>query len=263
MKKTSYKILKMDCASEEQLIRMKLEENENITHLDFNIPDRMLHVYHKGDAATITEALDTLRLGSNVEGTIDDAVLPIKGDEPSQRRLLWQVLIINFVLFVIEITTGFISHSMGLVADSLDMLADALVYSLALFAVGGTALRKGRVAKFSGFLQLALAIAGFVEVLRRFMGHGAFPIFKTMIFISLLALIGNAASLYLLVKSKSKESHMQASLIFTSNDVIVNIGVILAGVLVYITSSRMPDLIVGVVVFAIVARGALKILRLQ
>lgn len=263
MKKTSYKIVKMDCPSEEQLIRMKLEGINNIAHLDFNIPNRTLHVYHEGDAAAITETIGTLGLGSTVESTIDEVVLPFKGDEPSQRRLLWQVLIINFVLFVVEITTGFISHSMGLVADSLDMLADALVYSLALFAVGGTAMRKGRVAKFSGFLQLALAVAGFVEVIRRFMGHGEFPIFKTMIFISLLALIGNALSLYLLVKSKSKESHMQASLIFTSNDVIVNVGVIVAGVLVYFTNSRIPDLIIGVLVFAVVARGAIKILRLK
>ena len=242
---------------------MKLEGINNIAHLDFNIPNRTLHVYHEGDAAAITETIGTLGLGSNIESTIDGVVLPFKGDEPSQRKLLWQVLIINFVLFVVEITTGFISHSMGLVADSLDMLADTLVYSLALFAVGGTTMRKGRVAKFSGFLQLALAITGFVEVIRRFIGHGEFPLFKTMIFISLLALIGNALSLYLLVKSKSKESHMQASLIFTSNDIIVNVGVILAGVLVYLTNSRIPDLIIGVLVFAVVARGAIKILRLK
>ena len=83
-----------------------------------------------------------------------------------------------------------------------------------------------------------------------------------MIGISFLALAGNAACLYLLQKSRSTEAHMRASMIFTSNDVIANIGVILAGALVYITASKLPDLAVGVVIFLLVARGAVRILRL-
>ena len=84
-----------------------------------------------------------------------------------------------------------------------------------------------------------------------------------MIGISFLALIGNALSLYLLQKSKSDEAHIQASMIFTSNDVIINAGVILAGVLVFVTNSKLPDLIVGAIVFVIVARGAWRILQIS
>jgi Co/Zn/Cd efflux system component len=79
----------------------------------------------------------------------------------------------------------------------------------------------------------------------------------------MLALIGNGLCLYLLQKSKSQEAHMQASMIFTSNDVIVNLGVIIAGILVYLTNSKYPDLIVGVIVFTIVAKGAVNILKLS
>ncbi|MDX1957192.1 MAG: cation transporter [Leptospiraceae bacterium] len=75
--------------------------------------------------------------------------------------------------------------------------------------------------------------------------------------------MGNGLSLYLLQKSKSNEAHMQASMIFTSNDVIVNMGVILAGGLVYLTNSKYPDLIIGTIVFIIVAQGAFKILKLS
>jgi Co/Zn/Cd efflux system component len=84
-----------------------------------------------------------------------------------------------------------------------------------------------------------------------------------MILISLLALIGNAISLYLLQKSKSKEVHMQASMIFTSNDVIVNIGVMVAGILVYLTNSKIPDLVIGIFVFILVGKGAFRILKLS
>jgi Co/Zn/Cd efflux system component len=83
-----------------------------------------------------------------------------------------------------------------------------------------------------------------------------------MIIVSVLALIANSVCLYLLQKSKSKEAHMKASMIFTSNDVIINAGVILAGILVLVTNSKYPDLVVGATVFLIVVRGALRILKL-
>ena len=108
MKKTSYKITKMDCPSEEQLIRMKLSGNSDIRHLDFDIPNRTLAVYHQGDAALITEAIGTLELGSSFQESVSDILLPAKANESSQRRLLWQVLLINFTLFCVEMATGFI-----------------------------------------------------------------------------------------------------------------------------------------------------------
>jgi Co/Zn/Cd efflux system component len=88
------------------------------------------------------------------------------------------------------------------------------------------------------------------------------PDFGTMIFISILALIANGVCLYLLQKSKSKDAHMRASMIFTSNDVIINLGVMLAGLLVFWTDSRFPDLVVGVIVFGLVLFGAKRILSL-
>ncbi len=179
-----------------------------------------------------------------------------------QSKLLWSVLLINFGFFIIEMTTGLISRSMGLVADSLDMLADSFVYGLSLWAVGSTVLRKKKVARLSGYFQLTLALLGIIEVVRRFIEFEDMPDYRIMIGISILALIANAICLLLLQKSKSKEAHMKASMIFTSNDVIINSGVILAGVLVLLTQSKYPDLIIGSIVFLIVVRGAIRILKL-
>ena len=88
------------------------------------------------------------------------------------------------------------------------------------------------------------------------------PDFQIMIIISILALLGNAISLYLLRGHKKGEVHMQASWIFTSNDVLVNIGVIVAGILVYLTGSKLPDLIIGAAAFILVAQAARRILKL-
>ncbi len=252
----------MDCSSEEQLIRMKLDGIGNIKAMYFDIPNRRLEVIHVDSYDVIFSALNQLNLDTKYIETITTEE-PIADDSTNQKKLLWNVLFINFFFFILEIVTGVISNSMGLIADSLDMLADSIVYSLALFAVGGTLLRKRNIAKSSGYFQLVLAVLGFIEVIRRFLGFGEMPSFQFMVIVSILALIGNAMCLYLLQKSKSKEAHMQASMIFTSNDVIVNLGVIIAGILVYITESKYPDLIIGTLVFVLVARGAFRILKLN
>jgi Co/Zn/Cd efflux system component len=160
--------------------------------------------------------------------------------------------------------TGLISKSMGLVADSIDMLADSFVYAISLVAVGGTFIKKKRIAKLAGYFQITLAIIGFIEVLRRFFGEEKLPDFSIMILVSMFALVANGMCLYILQKSKSKEeAHMKASMIFTSNDVIINVGVIIAGVLVNWLSSSAPDLIIGTIVFVLVIQGAFRILKLS
>jgi Co/Zn/Cd efflux system component len=252
----------MDCSSEEQLIRLKLGEIKTISSLEFDIPNRKLEVYHTGDYEPIFNEIDKLQLDASfVESSKTDRALST-GSKNKDKKLLLQVLSINFFFFLIEILMGFLSNSMGLVADSLDMLADSFVYGLALFAIGGTMAMKKNIAKASGYSQLVLAVFGIIEVIRRFLGFENVPSFQIMIVISILALIGNSISLFLLQKSKNTEAHMQASVIFTSNDVIINIGVIIAGILVFVTNSKIPDLIVGAIVFFIVARGAYRILQI-
>jgi Co/Zn/Cd efflux system component len=143
------------------------------------------------------------------------------------------------------------------------MLADSFVYGLSLLAVGGTVLKKKRIAKYAGYFQLMLATIGVIEVMRRFLGFEALPVFSTMIIVSIFALIANGICLYLLQKSKSTEAHMRASMVFTSNDVIINLGVIIAGILVNWSNSVLPDLIIGIIVFTLVIKGALRILKLS
>jgi len=262
MNKTIFNITKMDCPSEEQLIRMKLQDFDTVKSLEFDIPNRKLNVYHKGNPEPILSALETLNLNTTLISTEASSTVIETDTSNRQRRLLWMVLVINFVFFGVEMLFGIFSNSMGLVADSLDMLADSIVYALALFAVGGTVARKNNIAKFAGYFQILLAVIGFVEVIRRFLGFEKMPDFQTMIIVSVMALMANVLCLYLLQKNKSKEAHMQASMIFTSNDVIINSGVIVAGLLVHWLNSSYPDLIIGAIVFVIVARGAYRILKL-
>ncbi|MGZ5245215.1 MAG: cation transporter [Bacteroidia bacterium] len=262
MHKTIFQISKMDCASEENLLRMKLAEIPEIENLDFNLANRTLTVYHEGKTDEIEQAIQSLNLGCKKLSSEKTEHIDFE-KEIDQRKLLWTVLAINFTFFVIEITTGLLSKSMGLVADSLDMLADAFVYGISLLAVGSTVVRKKKIARLAGYFQLVLAVVGFAEVLRRFLGMERLPDFSTMIIVSAFALLANAICLYLLQHSKSKhESHMKASMIFTSNDVIINLGVLAAGLLVNWLNSGYPDLIIGAIVFVLVIQGAIRILKL-
>jgi len=252
----------MDCPSEENLIRMKLDGISSIKNLDFDIPNRKLSVFHEGEIDRIERSIIELNLGA-LKLTTEQTQESEFSENSNQRKLLWTVLAINFGFFLIEMTTGIISKSMGLVADSLDMLADSFVYGISLMAVGGTLVRKKRIAKLAGYFQIILAVIGFVEVLRRFFGAEKLPDFSTMIIVSIFALIGNGICLYLLQKSKSKEeAHLKASMIFTSNDVIINSGVIIAGLLVDWLNSNKPDLIIGTIIFILVIQGAIRILKL-
>jgi len=267
MKKSTFHLSKMDCPSEEQMIRMKLEGFEEIKRLSFDLEKRDLLILHAGDTEKIKKALSELDLGlggvttTDFKGQVDESTQKTSEDS-KDRKLLWIVLAINFGFFIIEMATGIISRSMGLVADSLDMLADAVVYGLSLWAIGSAVSRKKKVATLSGYFQILLALLGLAEVVRRFAGDEATPDFRMMIIVSVFALIANSVSLFLLRRSQSKEAHMKASMIFTSNDVIINIGVIVAGVFVLFTNSKYPDLIVGGIVFMIVVRGAVRILKL-
>lgn len=261
MNKSTFKISKMDCPAEEQLVRMSLEDVQAIEGLTFDLSGRTLDVFHTGDSGPIFQKLDSMALDTTMIGSEESALVPLE-DHANERRVLITVLLINFSFFVLNLITGIIAGSMGIVADSLDMLADCLVFALSLFVVGSTIARKKKVATASGYFQLTLAVFGLIEVIRRFLGFGEVPEYRLMIIISALALIGNSVSIYILQKARREEAHMQASYIFLANDVVINFGVIVAGLFVYLTASKFPDLVIGSIIFLIVARGSMRILKL-
>ncbi|MBI1423424.1 MAG: cation diffusion facilitator family transporter [Gammaproteobacteria bacterium] len=178
----------------------------------------------------------------------------------AESKVLWQLLAINAVMFLLEFVIGWLAQSTGLIADSLDMLADAGVYGIGLYAVARTLRAKTHAASISGVLQIALAVVVVIDVIRRYF-LGSEPFGLLMMGVSVVALLANLGCLALLAKHRDGEVHMRASWIFSTNDVLANIGVILAGALVYVTGSRTPDLIIGFIIALVVARGGVQILR--
>jgi cation diffusion facilitator family transporter len=177
-----------------------------------------------------------------------------------ERRTLVILLSINAIMFVIELVIGWIAQSTGLIADSLDMLADAAVYGISLYAVGKGALRQARSARISGLLQITLGFGVLFEVVRRLM-FGSEPESLLIMTVGFVALLANVACLMLISRHRDGGVHMRASWIFSTNDVIANLGVILSGVLVALLGSRYPDLIIGTLISLVVIRGGFTILK--
>lgn len=191
---------------------------------------------------------------------MSDCACPMEAKNAAERKTLRILLLINGVMFVVETVAGVLVHSTALVADSLDMLADASVYAMSLYAVGRSAHHKNRAATLSGVFQITLAVMVVVDVIRRFV-WGSSPESNWMIAIALLAVIANSYGLHLLSKHRKGEVHMRASWIFTQNDVVANFSVIVAGLLVSLFNSRLPDLITGFGIASLVVCSGIRIIQ--
>ena len=264
-----FSVPKMDCPSEERMIRLALANTAGLAALDFDLGERELRVFHKGPVEPIAEALESLGLGARLMASAEsrhprpadaqDAAVQSAAQE--SLTLKW-LLAINAVMFVVEMTAGWLAQSTGLMADSLDMFADAAVYGLALYAVGRGAGHQLKAARLSGWLQLSLALGALLEVLRRFV-LGSEPAPALMTGIAFVALVANVTCLALVSRHRTGGAHMKASWIFSMNDVLANVGVIAAGALVAWTGSRYPDLVIGSLIALLVLNGARRILRLR
>lgn len=176
-----------------------------------------------------------------------------------QKRVLIIVLIINASMFLVEFSAGLISHSTALMADSLDMLADALVYALGLFALNRAAHWKNRAALTSGIFQMTLGLGILIQPLYLLSTQQMPNAFNMGVF-GLLALIANSVSFILLMAYRDGDINMRATWICTRNDMINNIGVIIAAGLVYWLSNPLPDIIIGLIIAAIIIRSAWNVI---
>lgn len=176
----------------------------------------------------------------------------------AQQRALGIALALNASMFFVESTAGWFAGSTALLADALDMLADAVGYGIALFAIGRSVISKTRAAHTSALMLGILGVSVILETVRRAV-VGSAPEGAVMLAVAMLSLIVNAVVLQMLARYRDGEVHLHAAWIFTRADVIANIGVILAAVLVRMTQSRIPDLVMGLAIGVYVVREALEI----
>jgi Co/Zn/Cd efflux system component len=178
----------------------------------------------------------------------------------AERQTLVWVLAINFSQFLGAGFVGIVAASTGLLGAALDNLADSAVYAVSLYAVGRSADAKRVAARLSGILLMTLALGLLIEVLRRFYVGGE-PYGLAMILTAIVNAGTNLFCLRLLRAHKNEGVHLKASWIFTTNDMLANLGIVASGMAVMIFHSPVPDLLIGLAIVVIVFRGGLEILR--
>jgi cation diffusion facilitator family transporter len=175
-----------------------------------------------------------------------------------ERRILIVVLLINAGMFVAEFSAGLVSGSTALLADSLDMLADALIYALGLFAIGRVAHWRTRAALASGIFQLLLGFGVAFEALGKMLAD-ELPDVATMGLFGVIALLANTLCFVLLMRFREGEINLRATWICSRNDMIGNLGVLLAAGLVMWLDSPAPDILIGLLIAFVVIQSAWRI----
>jgi cation diffusion facilitator family transporter len=177
-----------------------------------------------------------------------------------QRKVLWAVLIVNVIMFGVELVSGLRSRSLALTGDSLDMLGDALAYGTSLYVLERGDRAQARAALLKSGLMFLSAIVIFGRALYQ-LWHPDLPNPSVMGAIALLALIANIFCLLALTRHRHDNLNLQSVWLCSRNDLINNSSVIVAAVLVAWLASPWPDFAVGIFVTLIVARSAGRVLR--
>ena len=177
----------------------------------------------------------------------------------AQRRVLVAVLAINLAMFVIEFAAGVIAHSSALQADAVDMLGDAIVYGLSLWAVGRGARWEAGAALAKGLLILVFFVFIMVGVINRLL-HGVPPSSMLMLVFGGLALAANLACLALLWRFRALNINMKSTFACSRNDVAANVGVLVAAGGVALTGSGWPDIVAGTVIAILFLKSAISVI---
>jgi cation diffusion facilitator family transporter len=190
-----------------------------------------------------------------------DQCCEIRSNIPAhQRRVLRIVLWVNALMFAAEFGAGLLAHSTALLADSVDMLGDSIVYGFSLYAIARGEMWQARAALLKGLIMAAFGVAVLTEVLHK-LATGVVPTADIMSVMAIVALAANILCLRLLSRHRADDINMRSAWLCSRNDVIANVSVLLAAGAVAVTGSGWPDIGVGLAIAAMFGSSALRVIR--
>lgn len=190
----------------------------------------------------------------------EDKACEVTALRESHWRVLCVVLCINTVMFVVEGAAGLLAHSTSLLADALDMLGDALVYGFSLFVLARSVRWQAGAALAKGAFTLAFGLAVLAEAVHKVF-YSVMPSVETMSIVGALALAANIVCFSLLYGHRADNLNMSSTWLCSRNDLMANVGVLIAAGAAYLLASRWPDILVGCIIAALFLRSAFGVLR--
>ena len=184
----------------------------------------------------------------------------IEAMKSKQSKILKIVLLINVFLFCLTAFYGLASNSTGLLAECLDDFGDAVTYALSLYVVYKSNQMKARVAFIKGCLILLGALFVLSQVVQHVIDNTV-PIFESMGVVAFVALLLNLTCLLLLTKHRDQDINMSSVWECSRNDILNNISIIVASILVWITNLGWADIAVGLILSLLLIKSSFKVLK--
>ncbi len=183
----------------------------------------------------------------------------VKVDE-KYRKILWIALVLNLAMFFVEVTAGLKGSSVSLLADAIDFFGDSANYALSIFVLGMSVRTK---AKASLFKAACMGIFGIYVIGSVITGllNSKIPEAHVMGLVGFLALLTNVSVALMLFKYRDGDSNMQSVWLCTRNDAIGNIAVMLAALGVFVTDSKLPDLLVASIMGILGITAATRVIK--
>lgn len=178
----------------------------------------------------------------------------------SHRKILLLVLAINGLMFFVEIAAGIAAQSTSLLADSLDMLGDTLVYACSLYVLEKSARAQAKVSLIKGGVMMLFGFGVMAEAFEKFVSI-AVPSASIITGVGTLAMLMNGLCFYLLWRHRGDNLNMRSTWLCSRNDVVANLAVIIAGLLTFVVQSRWPDLFVGFIIALLFIKSAWSIIQ--
>lgn len=192
-------------------------------------------------------------------GCCEDKSCELEGLRKRQGSVLKTVLAINAVMFFIEGTAGLLAHSVALLADSLDMLGDALVYGFSLYVLSKGLRWQALSALFKGVIMAAFGVFVLAEAGYKIL-HPVVPAAPVIGAIGFLALFANSVCLWLLWRHRGDDINMHSVWLCSRNDIIANTSVLVSAAAVWSLKSGWPDILIGLAIAAVFLRSAIFVL---
>jgi Co/Zn/Cd efflux system component/copper chaperone CopZ len=264
---TQYRVMGMDCARDAAEIEQAVRATAHVGAVKVSTASHILTLHGEAEASSLRELEQAVtRLGYRLEpllhhGAADAAApQPVQTHRnPSYRRALWIVVVLNLGYGVVEMFGGFLALSQALKADALDFLGDGFITMLGLLAIGWSAAWRARAALLQGIFLAALGLGVLATTSYRIVvQHQPHP--EAMGLFAVVALMVNLAAAAVLIPHRTGDANVRAVWLFSRNDAIGNIAVIGAAVLVAVTATPWPDLVVAFFIAGLFLQSAWSII---
>ena len=190
----------------------------------------------------------------------DDLPKDLSHITPAYRKALWMVVLLNIGYGIAEMVGGFLADSQALKADALDFLGDGSITFLGLLAIGWSLKLRASSALIQGIFLGAMGISILAyTVYRTQVLH--IPESGMMGVFGVIALLINIAAVVVLLPHRKGDANVRTVWLFSRNDALGNILVVVAAGLVFLTDTSWPDLIAAGMIAVIFLQSSWSIVK--